>query len=485
VDRGAGQSVATAAQEISFTNYGKVLTVVVVALYAQAYALNNVAPALIASMVLAYLAFARMSFDEQCRATRLKITRHVKDRAFQGRPFSASVEIHNGSSHAAWVEVQDRLPEEARLAYGRSEARYVIEPGESRELSCMLSAVMRGPLLLDRLGMKVFDERGLMALTVEQSVPSTVKVEPSVEEFKGGRILQRKGYRLRVQTPTLARVGRGYEFAGLRQHIPEDPFTSIEWKASSRLARLMTKLLYEEIRASVYIFLDCARSMRLTRDAGWASKLDQSVQLAVQIATQLSQAGYPVGLGAYDEHRVLAFKSAAHGRVGPTELLEVISHIPKSKVARTGRLGAVISDLQGENADAFISKILPFFGRRRVASWEKAAGIYWAVERLVLDRPKSCTVLVFSDLETNPKSFMLSSGIILRKGHRLVVITPFSPAFELRKEELSVEVLERMYLSYQAKLGLIRRLERMGATVVEVGRGREAPIQISRRLSRM
>jgi len=382
-----------------------------------------------------------------------------------------------------WLEVEDDLPPEVEMASGSLRTSQVIEPKTGGRLSYTVRPVVRGRLALDRFGLRLMDERGLMSVQTEQSAPRIIQVGPPIDKFRGGDVVFRREYPWEVAAAPSTKAGRGYEFAGLRQYVPEDPFTSIEWKASSRLAKLMAKLTYEETRPSVYIFLDSSRSMRFARPPGRMSKLDQSVHLAILLATRLSRSGFPVGLGAYDEHRIVGFEPPGGGRMAPARLLSTISMVPGSRVVEASPLVTLGGAGQGAS-EAFISRILPFFGRRKVSSSEKAAGIYSVVERLSLDRVKGGIVLIFSDLQTDAKAVTLSCRIMLRRGHRVVIVTPFSPAFDAAGETITPEALERLYLAYQAKRALMRRLERTGVQVIEVGRGTEAVAQVSRGLSR-
>jgi len=482
--RGLNEGLGRTRGDVTFTIYGRLTFIIILFLYAEAYALNNLAPAVLATLLLGYATFARMSFDEELRGTVLQTTRHSKARVFQDRAFPASLEIRNSSPHAIWVEIEDLLPDEIELASGSTGTCRVLEPNSSFVLQYMLRATTRGGVTLDRFKVRLMDERGLMFVEAEGHSTHVLEVEPPIDTFRRGGVLLKRDYVSSGGSSLSTVLGQGYEFGGLRQYQPDDSSVAIEWKASSRLAKLMTKLMYQETRSTVYIFIDSSRSMRIRKGRTGTSKLDHSIQLAVQMATHLRKAGFPVGIGVFDEHRVVDFEPPRGGGTRPGDILRAISGIPKSQTVDSSLVPGAGHPSAHAGSQAFISKILPFFGRRRVTSSEKAAGIYAAVERLTLDHVKGGVVLIFSDLQTNPRSVALSCRIILSKGHTVIVLTPFSPAFDLGPGEITVELLERMYLAYQSKRSLMRRLERMGVRVIEVGKGKEAAAQVSKRLSR-
>ena len=481
------------AEEVRFTAQGKLLLVAVLFLYAQAYALNNLSPALLATLLFAYIAYSRLSFNAQLGETNLVIQRHATDRAFHGKAFPAQVEIYNRSRQAVWLGAEDILPEEVRVASGEAKMVRVIEPDSSSTMDYMLLPLTRVRLMLDRLKLRLMDERGLMEIRQEASSPKEVEIEPALETFHAGEILYARDYPTQLSTSPSRRLGRGYEFAGIRQYSPDDAFVTIEWKASSRLAKLMTKLMHEETRSTVCIFLDCSTSMRMIRRRSEKSKLDNSLELAVRLITHLARQGNPVALAFYDEHRVLGFEPPRTGRMKPADLLTILSNIPGSRttaskrmVARTGRRDQAQEDEFEEDVggEGFLARILPFLGRRNVTKASKATGIYHAVERLADNRIKSATVIIFSDLQTAPRSMMISARALIGRGHRPMVITPFAPGAGFTKEELTTQVLGQLYAAYQDKKALMHRLEMMGVQVIEVEEGKKAAIEISRRLAR-
>src|SRR5580765_6212792 len=55
--------------------------------------------------------------------------------------------------------------------------------------------------------------------------------------------------------------GRGLEFADHRPYAAGDDYRHIDWKAYQRLNRLLLRLFDEERDLSIYLLLDCSRSM--------------------------------------------------------------------------------------------------------------------------------------------------------------------------------------------------------------------------------
>src|SRR3954467_8986120 len=57
------------------------------------------------------------------------------------------------------------------------------------------------------------------------------------------------------------KTGSGIEFADHREYHPGDDFRYLDWNVYGRSERLLLRLFEEEEDLSIYILLDCSRSM--------------------------------------------------------------------------------------------------------------------------------------------------------------------------------------------------------------------------------
>ena len=102
------------------------------------------------------------------------------------------------------------------------------------------------------------------------------------------------------------KTGSGIEFADHRQYTPGDDFRYIDWNVYQRHGRLLLRLFEEEEDLSVYILLDCSRSMSF----GSPRKLDYAKRLAAALAY--------VALANLDRVSLLSFGSGMQARLAPT-----------------------------------------------------------------------------------------------------------------------------------------------------------------------
>src|SRR4029077_14685250 len=77
--------------------------------------------------------------------------------------------------------------------------------------------------------------------------------------------------------------GVGGEFDSLREHVPDDPFRSIDWKATARRGKLMVAQFDVERSQNIVLVLDAGRLM--TPRLGARRKFDYAVTGALSVAS--------------------------------------------------------------------------------------------------------------------------------------------------------------------------------------------------------
>ena len=75
-------------------------------------------------------------------------------------------------------------------------------------------------------------------------------------------------------------LGSSCEFADLRDYVPGDDITKIDWNAYARFEKLYTKLYLDERQMHTRIYIDASRSM----DFGNGQKAEQALRLAAAFA---------------------------------------------------------------------------------------------------------------------------------------------------------------------------------------------------------
>jgi uncharacterized protein (DUF58 family) len=262
-----------------------------------------------------------------------------------------------------------------------------------------------------------------------------------------------------------------------------DRFRDIDWKATSRMTRLMTREFELERNIPTMIMVDCSMSMReLT---GKHTKVDHAIALAIQAASVLSAQGNPVGLIAYDEHRVLVHMRPVRSELD--DVLMALFRLPNP--ARTGGYpGYVWEKAAGTTPDEslFMGAVGPFLvsGKRQVYDQRRTTGVHEAVRTIAMEEESGMLLVILTDLETSRDSLVSSLSEALKLNHRVVLISAFSWPYHARSGELDRSTLELMYRDHQRKQEALRNLRATGIRVIDVT-PRERGDTVMGRLRRM
>jgi len=103
------------------------------------------------------------------------------------------------------------------------------------------------------------------------------------------------------------KVGSGLEFADHRDYAPGDDFRYLDWKVYARMERMLIRLHEEEEDLSVYLLVDCSKSMAI--GSSGTSKFTHAARLAAAL-------GY-IGLANLDRVSLVPFGDRLFTRVPP------------------------------------------------------------------------------------------------------------------------------------------------------------------------
>jgi len=121
-------------------------------------------------------------------------------------------------------------------------------------------------------------------------------------------------------------LGEGRLFESLREWVPGDDIRHIDWKATARRRKVITRQYEAERRQQVLLVLDLGRLM--TADiAGGVARLDFVVQAALELAYAAAQHDDDVGIMTFADG-VQHFVAPQRGRSGVRQVLDVLAVVP-------------------------------------------------------------------------------------------------------------------------------------------------------------
>lgn len=277
---------------------------------------SGVLAGLLVVWLLAVCIFAlvdRMLFP----AVALQTERPLPPRLIIGRDFTMQIAFKNcGRCTAVFsgVDYQSQgLEGESRLS------QFVLNPNETCTFPLVVRPLLRGSLKFGPL--HIVQEPGLRLWRYHSVFDNGGKVKVYPDYQPGAEsldFLQKVG---EVGIRRTRQRGEGTDFDCLREYRDGDDSARIDWKATSRLNRAVSRQYTIERDHDVIIGLDCGRLMGAHFDG--VPKFDYTIRAALALAEMSIRVGDRVGLLVFDS-KVRCFVPPAKGPVQLGRILEAL-----------------------------------------------------------------------------------------------------------------------------------------------------------------
>ncbi|MFO8050598.1 MAG: DUF58 domain-containing protein [Thermoplasmatota archaeon] len=447
----------------------RMVVLCIVILFLGAYLFQNLLVGLVGTGMLFYLVYRRMEFHSLVGRVDLRTDRKIMETVVhRGSPMTVSVRI--SSDEKVMLQVNEQVPDDFQLVSGDTSFNGRAGPDSALEHSYTLMPMERGLFKMDPPHIRMSENRGLFQTSFRSGPVTEVFVRTSKKEILLARLMSKRK-QFEITGPANRRHTRTHraDFRSVRDYVSGDRFRDMDWKASSRLTKLMTKEFEQETNLPTLIMVDASLSMReLVKKS---SKMDHAIALALQIAVVMERHHHPVGLITFDENRVIDHLSP--GKQDIDDLLMALFKLPNP--LETGAYpGSPRESGGGQKAngeDVFLNSVGPFLvkGRRSSYSREMSTGIFEAVRTADKVEETGQLMVLITDLETNLPSLLKAVNLALRRKHRLIVVSPFSWPYHLERDRTTPEQLERAYLDRMHKQNTIKGLRGAGVKVIEIG----------------
>ncbi len=209
-----------------------------------------------------------------------------------GNAHETALRLENREPRAICVDVHDLfppqvtsegLPQKAELpASGWLELQYRIRPHE------------RGEISFGRIQLRIVSPLGLWNVQRLAGQPEKVRVYPEFARVTGFALMATDHRLSQLGVLQRRRRGEGMDFHQLREYREGDPQRQIDWKASARMRRLISREYQDERDQQIVLLLDCGRRMAARDDD--ISHFDHVVNSALLLAYVGLRQGDAVGL---------------------------------------------------------------------------------------------------------------------------------------------------------------------------------------------
>jgi len=227
----------------------------------------------------------------------------------------------NGGRRRARLRVREIRPD---LLGGVQPPRAVTVPqgGDNRETLSVVP-LRRGR---EESGGFVVDSTGPLGLGRRRAridLPWEVIVYPPLVSIRLRASVAQARRRRDPGLKAIRELGEGRLFESLREWVPGDDIRHIDWKATARRRKVITRQYEAERRQQVLLVLDLGRLMT-AEIAGGVARLDFVVQAALELAYAAAQHDDDVGIMTFADG-VQHFVAPERGRSGVRRVLDVLA----------------------------------------------------------------------------------------------------------------------------------------------------------------
>jgi len=263
-----------------------------------------------------------------------------------------------------------------------------IEPGRWLRVGYKVYVAERGRQSFDAIDLRLRSPLGLWLMAETLPLPSEVRVFPNFARISQYTLLATDNRLSQIGVMRRRRRGAGMEFHQLRDYRQDDPPRQIDWKASSRMGKLIAREYQDERDQQIVFLLDCGHRMA-ARD-GELSHFDHTLNALLLLAYVALRQGDAVGLATF-------------GHPQPRLLL------PKKSVTTVNTLLNTVYDLEPS---------------------AQSSDYLRAGERLSLQLSKRSFIILVTNLRDEDDDTLLPALAHLRRRHAVTVASLKEPLLD-------------------------------------------------------
>lgn len=225
----------------------------------------------------------------------IEVERRVPGTLALGVWITVRLRLHYTGTTRPVVEVFDHFPPHAETR-GMPQRTVVPGPGWA-EIAYEIRPTERGDFSFAACQLRRASVMGLWQRDCRAGEPTRVKVYPNFAAVAHYALLATDNNLSAIGIHLRQRRGEGLEFHQLREYRKGDMLRQIDWKASSRLKKLISREYQDERDQQVVFLIDCGRRMHAKDDA--LSHFDHALNAALLLSYVALRQGDTVGLMAF------------------------------------------------------------------------------------------------------------------------------------------------------------------------------------------
>ena len=224
-----------------------------------------------------------------------EVTRRAPDSFALGVWTDVTVELQNASQRSIEVEVFDRPPGEFQFEGLPQQGE--IPPDKRLVVDYRLKATERGPHAFEPVDLRLVGPLGLLRRGASAGSAHNFRVFPNFKAVARYAMLAIADKIGEIGIRNVRRRGTGMEFSHLREYREGDLSRQIDWKATARHQKLISREYEDERNQHIVFMLDCGRRMRASD--GDVSHFDRCLNASLLLTHVALGQGDTVGVSTF------------------------------------------------------------------------------------------------------------------------------------------------------------------------------------------
>ena len=224
-----------------------------------------------------------------------QVTRQLPASIALGAPTRGALEVINASGRARTLWVGESQPSFFEVEH--LPRKVTVPAAGSAELGYTVRTTQRGEFTFGALVHRLRSPLGLWWRTVRGDEPQSVRVYPNFRAVTRYALLATSNRTSELGIRQRQRRGEGTEFHQLREYRVGDPLRQIDWRATSRRMKVISREYRDERDQQVLFMLDCGRRMHARY--GELTHLDHALDAVLLLSYVALRQGDAVGLQTF------------------------------------------------------------------------------------------------------------------------------------------------------------------------------------------
>lgn len=224
------------------------------------------------------------------QARLLEVKRQMAGSWSLGVATRVNLELYNPAARPCRVFCHDMHPAEF-VSEGLPQ-RIELSPGQRGKISYRITPIKRGDHKLSGVACRL--NQWLWQYQFNLAVTDKIRVYPNFAAQRQFNQLAGASLQTRLGTEKRRQRGGGSDFHQLREFRDGDPLRAIDWKATSRLKKVIAREYQDERDQQIVVLLDCGK--RMAHAEGTLSHLDETLNAVMLLSHIAVKQGDAVGL---------------------------------------------------------------------------------------------------------------------------------------------------------------------------------------------